>query len=65
MQPGIIDPAMSSQVDALSRQAAMAEVLQHRIVEQEEVLQLLQQELEKVEEERVRAASSDIRLACS
>jgi hypothetical protein len=42
------------QVDVLSRQAALAEVLQHRIADQEDVLQQLQTELEHVDAQRVR-----------
>jgi hypothetical protein len=38
----------------LSRQAALAEVLQHRIADQEDVLQQLQAELEHVDAQRVR-----------
>jgi hypothetical protein len=41
------------QVDVLSRQAALAEVLQHRIADQEDVLQQLQAELEHVDAQRV------------
>jgi hypothetical protein len=37
----------------LSRQAALAEVLQHRIADQEDVLQQLQNELEHVDAQRV------------
>lgn len=43
-----------AQVDVLSRQAALAEVLQHRIADQEDVLQQLQNELEHVDAQRVR-----------
>jgi hypothetical protein len=41
------------QVDVLSRQAALAEVLQHRIADQEDILQQLQTELEHVDAQRV------------
>lgn len=45
--------AALAQVDVLSRQAALAEVLQHRIADQEDVLQQLQTELEHVDAQRV------------
>ncbi|KAF6258180.1 hypothetical protein COO60DRAFT_1144071 [Scenedesmus sp. NREL 46B-D3] len=44
--------AALAQVDVLSRQAALAEVLQHRIADQEDVLQQLQNELEHVDAQR-------------
>ncbi len=44
---------VSFQVDVLTRQAALSEVLQQRIMEQEDVLQQLQTELEQAEETRV------------
>lgn len=49
--------AALAQVDVLSRQAALAEVLQHRIADQEDVLQQLQTELEHVDAQRVRVSS--------
>jgi hypothetical protein len=50
----IVVQAALAQVDVLSRQAALAEVLQHRISDQEDVLQQLQGELELVDAQRVR-----------
>eukprot|EP00775_Hariotina_reticulata_P004743 gene4743-4993_t len=44
--------AALAQVDVLSRQAALAEVLQHRIADQEDVLQQLSTELEHVDAQR-------------
>jgi hypothetical protein len=52
------------QVDVLSRQAALAEVLQHRIADQEDVLQQLQNELEHVDAQRVRPWAGCMR-ACA
>ena len=53
---------MRTQVDVLSRQAALAEVLQHRIADQEDVLQQLSTELEHVDAQRVSCAGSDARM---
>jgi hypothetical protein len=57
------------QVDVLSRQAALAEVLQHRIADQEDVLQQLQNELEHVDAQRVswenRASQHVVGCACA
>jgi DNA repair exonuclease SbcCD ATPase subunit len=52
--------AALAQVDVLSRQAALAEVLQHRISDQEDVLQQLQTELEQVDAQRVSVEGEEV-----
>ena len=60
----IVVQAALAQVDMLSRQDALTEVLQHRISDQEEVLQQLQGELELVDAQKVRGALLGFRVAC-